>query len=134
MSLSVSGSRYVKVYNPTLRFDISDRMIFADLSSSRKTGNVKVDKTTGEILSNPETGETIPERKYSRWKGRFVGNAFEAAKGLKSGDSIDIVTGWITAEKFVGLNGQEHIGYEVTIADFVPSNVEEGDDTNTIEE
>lgn len=134
MSLSISGSRYVRVYNPTLRFEVSDKIIFAELSSSRKTGNVKTDKITGEVLTNPATGDTIPERKYSRWKGRFVGNAFEAAKGLRSGDSIDVITGWITAEKFPGTDGKEHISYEVTIAEFVPSNVEEGDDANTTDE
>lgn len=134
MSLDVSGSKYVKVYDLTMNFGYSDKVVFANLVSSRKTGNTKVNKDTGVVITNPETGKEVQERAYSRWKGRFVGNAFEPSKGLRDGDSIDIISGWITAEKFTGKNGKEYINTIVTIAEFEPSVIGEGEDANTVEE
>lgn len=130
MSLNISGSKYVRVYDPTIKLNYSDKVILANLSTSHKTGNPKVDKETGEIMRHTQTGEELQERAYSRWNGRFVGNAFEAAKGLSDGDSIDIVTGWITNESFKGKDGKDrHVTY-VNIAEFTPSEIAEGDDAD----
>lgn len=50
MSLNVSGSKYIKVYDPTIRLNYSDKVLWANLVSSRKTGAVKVDGETGKLL------------------------------------------------------------------------------------
>lgn len=134
MSLNVSGSKYVRVYNPSIRLNYSDRVVFADLVSGRKTGNAKVDKETGEVVTNPQTGREIPEKAFSRWEGVFVGNAFEPSKGLRDGTSIDIISGWATYEPYKGKDGKEHIKAVVTIAEFAPSDVAEGEDNATVEE
>lgn len=120
MSLNVSGSRFVKVYDPSIRFSYSDRVLFANLVSSRKTGNLTVDRN----------GKQIQERAFSRWNGKFVGNAFEPSKTLRDGDEIDILNGWISAETFTGKDGKQHISVVVTITDFEPSVVAEGEDGN----
>lgn len=119
MSLNIGGSRFVYVKNPIMRLDFSDKVVFADLSTSIKTSNSKKDPETGEIIINPETGEPVYERHYSNWKGRFIGNAFEAAKALSNGDVIDIISGWIenTYDK------EKQKAYtNVIIADFKLSN------------
>ena len=134
MSLNVSGSKYVRVYNPSIRLNYSDRVVFADLVSGRKTGSMKVDKGTGEVVLNPQTGKEVPERVYSRWEGRFVGNAFEPSKGLRDGASIDIISGWATYEPFKGGDGKDHVKAVVTIAEFAPSDIAEGEDTAPAEE
>lgn len=129
MSLSISGSKYVKVYNPTIKLSYSNKVLFATLVSSRRTGNAKVNHETGDVIINPETGKEVQERAYSRWDAKFVGNAFEASKGLRDGDSIDIISGWITAEKSVGHDNREYTNVVVTISEFTLSEVGEGDDT-----
>lgn len=134
MSLNVSGSKYVRVYNPAIRLNYSDKVVFADLVSSRKTGNVKVDKDTGEVVVNSETGKEVPERAFSRWEGKFVGNAFEPSKGLRDGTSIDIISGWVTHEPFKGADGKDHAKAVVTILEFSPSDVAEGEDIAPTEE
>lgn len=134
MSLDVSGSKYVRVYDPAIRLNYSDKVVFANLVTSRKTGNVKVDKSTGEVVMNPDTGKEVPERAYSRWEGRFVGNAFEPSKGLRDGTAIDIITGWVTYEPFKGRDNKDHVKAIVTISDFTPSEVAEGEDANPAEE
>lgn len=134
MSLNVSGSKYVRVYNPAIRLNYSDRVVFADLVSGRKTGNVKVDKETGEVVVNPQTGKEVPERTYSRWEGQFVGNAFEASKGLRDGASIDIISGWVTYEPYKGRDKKDHIKAVVVITEFAPSDVDEGEDNTPAEE
>ena len=35
MSLNVSGSKYIKVYDPTIRLNYSDKVLWANLVSSR---------------------------------------------------------------------------------------------------
>lgn len=67
MSLNVSGSEYIKVYDPTIRLNYSDKVLWANLVSSRKTGAVKVDGETGEAVVNPNTGKEVQERAFSRW-------------------------------------------------------------------
>lgn len=133
MSLNISMSRYVRVYNPSIQLDISDKIIFADLRSSRKTRNVKVNKETGEVVINQKTGEPMLERMYSRWKGKFVGAAFEAAKGLRNGATIDILNGWIVDEPHTSADGST-VFYDkcVYISAFSLSDIGEGDDSSTV--
>lgn len=133
MSLNISGSRFVKVYDPTIKLNYSDKVLFANLVTSRKTGNVKMDNTTGEVVRDSTTGKEVQERAYSRWEGKFVGNAFEPSKTLRDGDMIDIVNGWVTAEPFTGKDGKPHIKLLVTIAEFEPSIID-GEDTDEVDE
>ena len=134
MSLNISGSKYVRVYDPTIKLNYSDKVLFANLTTSRKTGNMKVEKDTGEVVLNADTGKPVQERAFSRWEGRFVGNAFEPSKGLRDGDSIDIINGWVTSEKYVGKDGKEKYRTVVTISEFQPSEVAEGEDATNREE
>ena len=111
----------------------SDKVLFANLVTSRKTGNAKIDKTTGEVVKDSETGKEVQERAFSRWEGKFVGNAFEPSKTLRDGDMIDIVNGWVTAEPFTGKDGKTHISLMVTIAEFEPSIID-GEDASVCDE
>ena len=133
MSLNISGSRFVKVYDPTIKVNYSDKVLFANLVTSRKTGNVKMDNTTGEVVRDSTTGKEVQERAYSRWEGKFVGNAFEPSKTLRDGDMIDITSGWITAEPFTGKDNKTHIKMIVTIAEFEPSIID-GEDMGEVDE
>lgn len=127
MSLNVSGSRFVKVYDPSIKLSYSDRVLFANLVSSRKTGKVMMDKETGDIAIN-SSGQKVQERAFSRWQGKFVGNAFEPSKALRDGDEIDIINGWASAEPYTDRDGKTHISVVVTITDFEPSVIAEGVD------
>lgn len=98
MSLNIGNSRFVYVKQPTMKLDFSENVVFADLTTSRKTLNLKKDFETGMEIVHPDTGEPVYERHYSNWKGRFIGNALEAAKALSTGDVIDIVNGWIETD------------------------------------
>ena len=93
-NIGENSSKFVSVSNVTMKFAFSDKVLFADLRTSRKTGNYKADKETGAAILD-EKGNPVPERSYSRWEGRFVGNAFEPAKALKNGQAINIVNGWV---------------------------------------
>lgn len=117
MSLNISGTRYVKVYDTEIRLQVSDKIVFARLSTSRKTGNDYVDKGTGEIKMGND-GKPLAERAFSSWEARFCGNAFEPAKGLHSGQSIDIVNGWIVNEPYTKKNGEKGYFSYVTITEF----------------
>lgn len=125
MSLNISGSRFVKVYDPSINLSYSDKVLFANLVSSRKTGRVMMDKESGEIAIN-EMGNKMQERAFSRWTGKFIGNAFEPSKALRNGDEIDIINGWVSAEPYSGKDGKTHFNVVVTITDFEPSVVAEG--------
>ena len=89
MNLNISGSRYVKVYDPTIKLNYSDKVLFANLETSRKTGNVKMDNTTGEVVKDFATGKEEQERAFSRWEGKLVGNAFEPS--IIDGEDTDVV-------------------------------------------
>lgn len=121
MSLNVGGSksRFVAVSNVIMRFDVSERMLFADLRTSRKTGRPKTDEH-GEVVLD-ENGKPVPERVYTHWEGRFVGNAFEAAKGLGKGQFIDIVNGWADKETWIGEDGKKREKTFIVVTDFVLS-------------
>lgn len=133
MSLNVSGSKYVIVYDPTIRLNYSEKVIFAKLVTSRKSDKAKVDEETGEILTDAD-GKQIMRREYSRWEARFVGNALEAAKGLRNGDRIDIVNGWMVNEPYMGNDKKEHYSSYVVISEFTLSDVAEGEDENIVED
>lgn len=57
MSLNVSGSKYIKVYDPTIRLNYSDKVLWANLVSSRKTGAVKIDGETGGSCCKSQYGK-----------------------------------------------------------------------------
>ena len=122
MSFNVgdSNSKYVSVFDPSIRLNFSDKVVFAVLRTRRKTGKPKVDKETGEVMLDGQ-GKEIPERKYNEWEGRFVGEAFEAAKGLKNGTSIDIISGWFDKEENEGRGGRKFVNHFVTISKFALS-------------
>ena len=122
MSLNIGSSRFVYVKNPTMKLDFSENVVFADLTSSRKTLNPKKDAETGKEIINPNTGEPVYERHYSNWKGRFIGNALEAAKALSTGDVIDIVNGWIESD-YDKEKGKTYIN--VIITDFKLSEIDQ---------
>lgn len=130
MSLNVgeSNSRYVVVSNVTMKFNVSEKILFADLRTSRKTGNVKIDKETGETVTDA-AGNPVYERKYTHWEGRFIGNAFEAAKGLGNGQAINIINGWIDKDEKEGKDGRRYTNVFVSITDFeLPDDVEVAED------
>jgi hypothetical protein len=132
MSLNVGeqNSRYVVVRDVTMRFAFSDKVLFADLRTSHKTGRPRINTDTGEIMLDKD-GKELPERKFSHWEGRFVGNAFEAAKGLKNGQAINIINGWAENERTRAANGREYQNVYVTISDFEPCDTDEGEGEDT---
>lgn len=132
MSLNIGNkdSMYVVVSNVAKKYAVSENILFANLRTSRKTGNNKVDKETGEVLD-------VPERAYSHWEARFVGNAIEPAKALKNGTAINIVTGWIDNEsRQSAKTGRYYTNLIVTISDFVLSdqNYEQTDEQSDEED
>jgi hypothetical protein len=110
-NVGLEQSKFVYVSNPTIRFAFSDKVVFAKPRTSSKTGRNKVDDKGNEILD--ADNNTIPERKYSTWEGRFVGEAFEAAKAFKKPTAINIIAGWIDTETF-----NNKTSAFVTISDF----------------
>jgi len=123
MSLNIGSdnSKYIAVKNPTMKLAYSDKVIFADLVTSRKTGEQKADKEGNLVFD--EQGEPVPKRKYFNWEGRFAGNAFEAARGFGKFQLIDINTGWIEIETFKTKDGKNQTKYFVVITDFSLSSV-----------
>lgn len=76
--LSVTG-RFITVFQPEIKLNVSEHIVFANLSSSMKDKNTKGDISYTNMS----------------WRGRFVGSAFEPANALRNGDKIDIVKGAI---------------------------------------
>lgn len=133
-NIGEKNSKYVAVSDVTMRYAFSERVLFADLRTSRKTGNAKVDKETGEIVTDGR-GNPVPERVYTHWEGRFVGNAFEPAKALRNGQTIDIVNGWMEKEVWRGEDGKRHEKVFVVVAEFRMSgaDVDEDDDSPSVD-
>ena len=75
--------RFLYVSIPAIRLDVSERIVFANLTSSR------ADKRTSPVVYH---------RSYF-YDVQFVGDAFEAAKALKGGEKIDVIRGMHTNEK-----------------------------------
>lgn len=118
-SLGNSLSRYVTVYDVTIKPSYSDKIAFASLCTSSKTGR-KDDN--GNLILNPKTGK--PERKYNYVEGRFVGEALELVKQLPNGTPIDIISGWMeTYPKEVG--GIKISHPYIVITEFNLSEIEE---------
>lgn len=130
MSFSVGdrSSKFVVVTNVTMRFAVSEKILFADLRTSRKTNEPWVDKDSGEVKVD-ESGNPLMKREFSHWEGRFVGNAFEPAKALKNGQTIDIVNGWIEKNEFSGKDGKPRSQIYVVISDFSLSATDDSNDT-----
>lgn len=130
MSLNISGTKFVRVYDTEIKLQVSDNTVFARLSTSRKTGKEQVDEETGNILMG-EDGKPLQERRRSSWSARFVGNAFEPSKGLAPGQAINIINGWIVNEPYKRKDNT--IGYSLvaTITDFEVSDVVDGVDDET---
>lgn len=126
MSLNVSGSKFVYVYDAEIKLQVSDKIVFAHLSTSRKTGNYRVDAQTGETLVD-ENGNPFAERRFSSWRAKFVGDAFEAAKGVANGTAIHILNGWITNEAYRKRDGSTAYDLVVTITDFELSEFADGE-------
>ena len=125
-NIGEKNSRFVAVSDVTMRFKFSEKVLFADLRTSRKTGRYKTD-ANGEVVTDAK-GKPVPERAYSHWEGRFVGNAFEPAKGLAQGQTIDIVNGWIEKEVWYDNDKKRRETVYVVIADFVLSDAGYDDD------
>ena len=126
-NIGENQSKYVAVSNVTMRFAFSEKVLFADLRTSRKTGKPKVDKETGEVITTKD-GTPLAERVYSYWEGRFIGNALEPAKALQNGQSINIVNGWIEKENTTGKDGKKYTNTIVVITEFVLSDFKSYDD------
>lgn len=131
-NIGENSSKYVVVSNITMRYAFSEKVLFADLRTSHKTGNNKIDKETGNPIFD-DTGNPVPERTYSHWEGRFVGNAFEAAKGLKNGQAINIVNGWLDKETNVSNAGKKYTNVFAVITDFVLSDAADPDAAGSID-
>lgn len=99
MSLNVSGSKYVTVFNPIIDLDKSENVVQAKLSTYKKN----IDRDGNVTYS------------YMQWYGRFVGEAFEPAKALRNGDKININSGII--ENFKSEN-TDKVYTTVTVFDF----------------
>lgn len=127
MSLDVSGSKFVHVYDTEIKLQMSDKIVFAHLSTSRKTGNDRVDAETGEVLVDGQ-GNPLAERRYSSWNAMFVGNAFEPSKGLAAGTAINIINGWITNESFQKKDGSTGYSFVVTVTEFEVSETADGEE------
>ena len=111
-----TNSKFVVVRNVTMKFSVSEKILFADLRTSRKTERFKTDEHGEAVLD--ENGQPVPERKYSHWEGHFVGEALEAAKALKDKAAINILEGWIEKDEFVGRDGKKHSKIYVVISAF----------------
>lgn len=125
--LGNNPSKYVSVYNVTIKPSFSDKIALATLCTSSKTGR-KDEK--GNLILNPKTGK--PERKYNYVDGRFVGEAFELAKKLQDGTAIDITKGWLeTYKKNVGGINISHP--YIIITEFNLSEIEDNNNENNEE-
>lgn len=117
LNLGEGISKFVIVRNASMRFQFSEKVVFADLYVSRKTGNFKVDGETGEAVL--KDGQPVPERVYTKWEGRFCGNALEAAKTLQNGQAINITQGWMEKDENVSKKtGKVYTNVYVMITDF----------------
>lgn len=127
MSLNISGTKFVHVYDTEIRLQVSDKTVFARLSTSRKIGKEKIDEETGNPILD-KNGKPLQERRCSSWDARFVGNAFEPSKGLAPGQAINILNGWIVNEPYKRKDGTTGYSLIATITDFEVSDVVDGVD------
>lgn len=117
LNIGEGTSNYIIVRNVAMRFQYSEKVVFAELFVSRKTGNFLTDEETGEVIT--KDGEPVPERVYTKWEGRFCGNAFEGAKTLRNGQKINVTQGWVEKEeKTSAKTGKTYTNIYVVINDF----------------
>lgn len=127
MSLNVGNeSSRVVVYNAAMKFNVSESIVFADLRTSHRTGGYKVNKRTGVVLLDKHN-KPVPERTYTTWEGRFMGDALEAAKGLRDGTVINIINGWVDKSQKVS-KGKTYTNVFVVITDFEVCNTDANED------
>lgn len=105
--------KFVTVFQPEIQLNVSERIVFANLSTSKK---------------NKGVGGEISYVNMS-WKGRFVGDAFEPAKALRNGDKIDITSGAIS-NRFDKSNGG-HLYVDVIIFEFAMSDTNKGKENSS---
>ena len=105
MSLNVSGSKFVRVYNTEIKLQVSDKIVFAHLSTSRKSGKNRVDTETGEVLVD-EQGNPLPERRFSSWS---TNEPFQNKEGATVYSPIVTVTEFEVCEVAEGDEEQEGI-------------------------
>ena len=119
MSFNVGdgNSKYVHVYDVTMNFSFSEKVLFASFSTSRKTGKPLVDVDTGAIVLDEE-GNPKPERVFERWDGRFVGNALEPAKALTNSQAINILNGWLEKKQYKARDGSLRDSIYIVVSDF----------------
>lgn len=101
--LNVTG-KFVTVFQPEIKPNISKNMLFANLSSSKKN----------------KSSDNVVYYSNMTWRGHFVGDAFEPSKKLKDGDKIDIIRGSIE-NRYDKPNKTLYV--DVTIYEFVMSEV-----------
>ncbi|MCL2221348.1 MAG: hypothetical protein FWC20_04460 [Oscillospiraceae bacterium] len=120
MNVGLTNTKFVKVFSPNIRFDFSDKAVFADGVTTDKRH--VYDKERGE-LEYGDSGEPVFEYIESRWKLCFVGAASESAKGLH-GKLIDIDVGWIEQQKWQSkADGKEKADLIVKISEFSLSGI-----------
>lgn len=102
--LNVTG-RFVTVYKPVIRSEVSRSIIFANIATSKKET---------EMNAN---GEKIIHYVNMYWNASFVGTAFEKAikQKLKDGDKIRIIKGSVT-NKYI--KEKKFLDLKVTIYDY----------------
>lgn len=107
--LNVTG-RFVTVYSPTMKLEVSDKVIFADLVTSKKERTID------------ENGKERINYVNMTWKGRFVGQAAQKVKdlNLSSGTKIAITKGFVENKYYKEKN---FLSLSVTVLDFELENV-----------
>ena len=100
MSLNISNSNFVHVNSdPVIRDKFSDKVMFCDLYTVRKTKE--------------------NEKQYSHWNNaKFVGEAFEQAKQLKKGMTINISKGLIEENVWTKSDNTKVYGTQVVVFAF----------------
>lgn len=106
--LSVTG-KYVYVFQPVLRLNVSERIVFANLSTFKK--DTCFDENGYPLFDNE--GNKVQKKFYMHWPAKFVGDAFEAAKSLRDKDCINILNGVIE-----NIYNKEKKTYYVTVVVF----------------
>lgn len=105
--LNITG-KYITVFQPQIDLNISGKMVFANISSSKK-----------DTRTNPPTYTNMS------WKAKFVGEAFESAKALRDKDKIDIVKG-VISNTYDKEKGKLYV--DVTIFEFLMSDTKKKED------
>lgn len=118
MGLNIGNdTSYVNVWNVTMRLSFSAKVVFADLSVSKPTQNPKVNKESGEVFTD-DSGNVIYERKYQKFKAKFVGEGAKKAVSLADGTYIKILHGWLEKEEYETKKGEHKSEVYCIVSDF----------------